>query len=242
MQHLGVVGVLHRLGQAEDESGRLARVQRPVEEAGGQAAAGHELHAEEDPAGVLSGREDADHAGVVEPGNGLLLDLEAGLQVGPGQGAGADQLEGHHPVQVELAGLVDDAHAALAQQAGHLEAGQGQVDGRPGTGIDGGHAQRRFGRVAGAGRGVLAQLRVGLAQHPPAQREGAGEGGEAGGVLGPGGELAALQAEEDLVGDQPEQGRVVAGQGGVRGQVVLDADVLPPAPALRLVGAQLCEE
>ena len=82
-----------------------------------EAAARDQLHGEVALAVVLADLVDRHDAGVVEQGDGLGLVLEPAQLVVAGQDAGPDHLEGHGPVEADLAGLVDDAHAAAAQLA-----------------------------------------------------------------------------------------------------------------------------
>ena len=76
---------------------------------------------------------DLDDVGVLEPGDGLGLGEEAGGGLGAGVRAGQDHLQGDGAVEPDLAGLVDDAHAAAAQLAQDLVAGERGV-GTPGGG------------------------------------------------------------------------------------------------------------
>ena len=66
---------------------------------------------------VLADLVDRDDARVVEQGDGLGLVPEPAQLVVAGEQAGPDHLEGDGPVERDLAGLVDDAHAAAAQLA-----------------------------------------------------------------------------------------------------------------------------
>ena len=94
--------------------------------------------------------EDLDDVGVLEPGDRLGLGEEAGGGLGRGVGAGQDHLQGAGAVEPDLAGLVDDAHAAAAQLAQDLVAGDG-----------GGRAAAPLRRgVVGAGRGVRVGRRA----------------------------------------------------------------------------------
>ncbi len=78
----------------------------------GQAAAFDELHAEVVQSLVLADLVDWDNVGMVEMGGGLGLALEALHVLVGGQLSGEDHLKGHGSVEADLAGLVDDAHAA----------------------------------------------------------------------------------------------------------------------------------
>ena len=74
---------------------------------------------------MLADVEDLDDVGVLELGDGLGLGQEAGGGLGAGVRAGQDHLQGDDAVEPDLAGLVDDAHAAAAQLAHDLVAGDG---------------------------------------------------------------------------------------------------------------------
>jgi len=65
---------------------------------------------------------------MLEPGDGLAFRAKAGETDGVGVGTGQEHLESDDPVQVLVASLVDNAHAASAQDAEDLVAG----DLRPG--------------------------------------------------------------------------------------------------------------
>ena len=72
---------------------------------------------------VLADLVDLDDVGVLQAGDGLGLGPEAAGGLGPGVLAGQDHLEGDEAVEPDLPGLVDDAHAAAAQLAEDLVAG-----------------------------------------------------------------------------------------------------------------------
>ena len=81
----------------------------------GEVAALDELHAEVALAVVLADLVDRHDPGVVEQGDGLGLVLEPPQLGVVGQDAGLDHLERDGPVEADLPGLVDDAHAAAAE-------------------------------------------------------------------------------------------------------------------------------
>ena len=93
----------------------------------GQAPAADELHLEVGEAGVLVDVEDLDDVGVLELGDGLGLGQEPGGGLGAGVLAGQDHLQGDGAVESDLAGLVDDAHAAAAEFAQDLVARECRV-------------------------------------------------------------------------------------------------------------------
>jgi hypothetical protein len=75
-----------------------------------------------------------DDVRVVELGDRLGLGEEPDEGVGPGVQPGEDDLEGDGPAGPELAGVVDDAHAAAAELADDLETRRievGPVGGAP---------------------------------------------------------------------------------------------------------------
>ncbi len=82
-----------------------------------QAAARDELHAEVVLAVVLADLVDRDDAGVIEQRDGLGLVLEPPQLVVAGEQPGLEHLQCDGAVEGDLAGLVDDAHAAAAQLA-----------------------------------------------------------------------------------------------------------------------------
>ena len=118
------VGGVHAPRQVRDQPGRLARRQRvgPAQ-ALGQAAARDEFQREERPAVGLADFVDLDDVGVVEAGDDLRFGEETGVFRRSVAAIVQDHLEGDDAVELELAGLVDDAHAAAAQLAKDLIAG-----------------------------------------------------------------------------------------------------------------------
>jgi hypothetical protein len=90
-----------------------------------------------------------DDVGVLQAGGRLDLAAEALPLLGAGVRAAQDHLERHRPVQVEVPGQPDDAHAAAAQLAQDRVAGDG---GRArGRGHDLGDLEARLGGGAGGG-------------------------------------------------------------------------------------------
>src|SRR5581483_3895855 len=112
---------------------------------------------------------DVDDVGVLEPGRGLRLDLEACERLVVRQLTGADHLEGHGAVQPGLAGAVDDAHAAATEVAEDLIAGDlwdalrllarlAASLVRAGAGMVGGGSRRRELRNGGGRRRTFRSL------------------------------------------------------------------------------------
>ena len=113
-------GVGHRLGRLGHQPGGGAGVVPVAVHQRYEAAAGDQLHREVVLALMLADLVDRDDAGVVEQRDGLGLVLEAAELGVAGEQAGPDHLQGHRAVERDLAGLVDDAHAAAAQLAPDL--------------------------------------------------------------------------------------------------------------------------
>ena len=128
--HVRVVHRLGRLGQQRRGGPRVVAVGR---QAVGEVAAGHQLHGEVALAVVLAHLVDRHDAGVVEQRHRLGLVLEPPQLVVAGQDAGPDHLQGDGPVEADLAGAVDDAHAAAAELGLDLVVAE-VADGGPGRG------------------------------------------------------------------------------------------------------------
>ena len=125
------VGVVHRLGRLGQQRGGGPRVVAVGGQPVGEAAAGDQLHGEVALAVVLADLVDRHDAGVVEQRDRLGLVLEPPQLVVAGQHAGPDHLEGDGPVEADLAGPVDDAHAAAAELGLDLVVAE-VADGGPG--------------------------------------------------------------------------------------------------------------
>ena len=108
---------MHGAGQVLDDHGGLASRQRRAAQFVGQAAAVDELERQEVLTAGLADLVDLNDVRVLQPGDSLGLDAEAGELLGAGVRTGQDHLQGHEPIQGHLFGLVDDAHAAPAEQA-----------------------------------------------------------------------------------------------------------------------------
>jgi hypothetical protein len=87
---------------------------------------------------------------VLEPGDCLRLRPEPSKFLRPGVGARQDHLQGDQPLEPDLAGAVDDAHAAPAQDAEDRVAGEGR---QRGCGRRGGRRGVRFRRRLVGDRG-----------------------------------------------------------------------------------------
>ena len=149
--HVGVVDRLGRLGQ-ERRRGPGIGLERG--ELLGEVAPLDQLHAEIALAVVLADLVDRDDPRVIEQGDGLGLVLEASQLGVVGQNSGLDHLERDGPVEADLPGLVDDAHAAAAQLFLNLVVAEVADGGAARQVARGPVAVGRAGWVVGVGRPV----------------------------------------------------------------------------------------
>ena len=158
-----LVGVLHGLGDLLEELRRVPRRQRAEVRPLVQALAVDEGHREVVLAVVLADLVDRHDVGMVEVGRRLGFAVEPLHVLVRGELPGEDHLQGDRPVQLDLPGLVDHAHAAAGDLA--LDFVVAELEQRRGAGrrlVP----RRRTGRL---GRGGLA---IGLGNR--ANRRGAG--------------------------------------------------------------------
>src|SRR5262245_47560450 len=90
-----------------------------------QATAFDELHGEVGVPGVFPDVVNLHDVGVTHAGGGVGFDSKAAELLRSGQGAVADHLEGEDAAGAEVAGFVDDAHAAAAEFSEQFVAGEG---------------------------------------------------------------------------------------------------------------------
>jgi hypothetical protein len=145
VEDASLVRVMHRPGDFGDEPRRGLRIGGVAGQDLGQARAVDELHAEILPAVVLADLVDRDDSRMVEVGRRLGLVAEGVHLVVVGPVAGPEHPDGDRPIEVPLPGLVDDPHAAAAEDPQQLEVAE-VADTRP--------ARELVGR--GPGRGVRA--------------------------------------------------------------------------------------
>ena len=105
MDDVALVGVGHRAGQLLDQRGGLAVRLRRADEPLVQRAALHELQAEVRLAAQLVDLVDLHDVGVLELGDGLGLQSEAGQVVLAGVVARQDHLEGDDAVEADCRAL-----------------------------------------------------------------------------------------------------------------------------------------
>ena len=115
------MGVIDGPGDFGEQLGGLARRQRAVGEPLGQRRALDVLHGEIRLAVVLADLVDGDDVGMHEPGGGLGFGPETRPVRFAGQVAAEDHLERDGPIEAELPGSPDDAHAAAAEFGDDLE-------------------------------------------------------------------------------------------------------------------------
>ena len=117
------VGHVHGPGQRLDDPRRVLDGLRFAGDPLRQAASLEELQREIRQAVVLADLEDLDDVGVVDGGDGAGLGLEASQVVRSCTGAGLDHLQRDQALEPEVPRLVHDPHAAGAQHAQDLVAG-----------------------------------------------------------------------------------------------------------------------
>ena len=110
--------------------------------------AGDVLHDEARPLGVILHRVEGDDVDVQQAGDGAGLGEEPGLEAGVGRELFGQPLERDVPPGPQVAGEVDRAHAAAADEAEDL------VPARAGGGRAAGEAPREAPRAAGVGQGA----------------------------------------------------------------------------------------
>ena len=117
MHHAALVGEVHGPGQDLDELGGGKRRLGFAGELACQAAAIDIFQREKGPAVDFADLVNLHDIGMLQTGRRLGLELEAAQIVVAGMGAAQHHLESHDAVEPSLPGLVDDAHAAPAQDA-----------------------------------------------------------------------------------------------------------------------------
>ena len=114
--------VLHGPGQQLHQPGRRSRWLRGPGQPPAQVAAGDVLHRTVGLAVLFADFEDAHDVGVLKARRRLSLGAEACPLLGSGVAARRDHLEGHDPVQAELASPIDNAHTSVPQLSQDLVA------------------------------------------------------------------------------------------------------------------------
>jgi hypothetical protein len=122
-----LVSMMDGPGQGLDEPGGRTRRQGRPFQALGQAAAldilqravgAAERAAER--AGPRADLEDLHDVRMLQPGDRLRLAMEARQLLGIGKGTAQDHLQSHEAIELDVAGLEDDPHAAPSQLPQHL--------------------------------------------------------------------------------------------------------------------------
>ncbi len=115
VQYPALMGVMERGGGDRDDPGRGAGVSGEFGEPLVEACTSDQLHAEIRQPLDLADLVDRDDLGMIQLRNRLRLVLEPQQLGFGGKSARLDDLERNFPVKRNLAGLVDNAHAAAAQ-------------------------------------------------------------------------------------------------------------------------------
>src|SRR5262245_12463398 len=134
---------MHRPRQGLDQLGRRTYRLGLAVEVLDQATARHELEGKVRPARGLADIVNLNNVGMLQARDYPGLGAKAGQLLGAGVSPVQDHLQGHGALESDLAGLVDDAHAAAAQLPENLEAWHGWR-----FGVDRGRRwARRLGRI-----------------------------------------------------------------------------------------------
>jgi hypothetical protein len=193
-----LMGRGYRPGQDFHQPRRLRSGQRRTLAMLLQAAAVDEFEGKERLSRLFADLIDLHDVGVMQPGNGRSFSAEAVALARPSLGTGADHFEGHDSVQLDLPGLVDDAHAAVTDLLQNLVPSRCR---RPRARSRGAVA----GSAGGLGGALLIDIRQGLSQihwrHRKPRR-----------ILGMVGAIAPLLPDAILLADQPERQRVGGSQ------------------------------
>ena len=110
-----VMGLAQAGGHLAGDLQGLLRLQRSAPELVLERLAVHELHGDIGPVLVLADLVDGADVRVVQGRGGLGLDEETLFEVGRVHEVRRQELQGHRPLELEVLGLVDDPHAAVAE-------------------------------------------------------------------------------------------------------------------------------
>ena len=106
----------------------LGRLQPAARDDTVQGAARDELHDDEIHAFFVADVVDGDDIGVIQGGRGLGFLHEAQLALAVGDPVGRQNLDRDGPLQLRVASLIDDSHAALAQRIDNLVVSNGAAN------------------------------------------------------------------------------------------------------------------
>jgi hypothetical protein len=123
MNDSALVGRLDRPSEGGQQSGRLACRLGRAGQLLGQGAAFNELHGEVWSSVRVADVMELHDVGVLQSGHGLGLALKPRPLLWAGESAGEGHLESDEAIEGQVAGLVDDAHAAAADFLQDLVAG-----------------------------------------------------------------------------------------------------------------------
>ena len=128
MDDAGCVRAGQGVGDGDRILQNLGRLQAAARDDMVERAAGDELHHDEVGAILAADVVNGDDVGMIQGGGGLGFLDEAQLAVGVGDLVGRQNLDRDKAVQLRIAGLVDDAHTALAQLLDDLVVRNGPAD------------------------------------------------------------------------------------------------------------------
>ncbi len=115
-----LVGRVQRAGELFGQGGRRTPFQRATRQPLGQGPAGHVFQRKERLLVRLAHLVDLHDVGMLQAGHRLGLEAKP-VQLGAGRlRAASEHLQSDDPLETEVPGLVDDAHAATAQLAQDL--------------------------------------------------------------------------------------------------------------------------
>ena len=141
-----VVSDLDGPGQSDHQfCGLRARLWSPCE-AVLQRSTLEQLQGNEWRAIGLADLENLDDVGMMEPGDSLGLDPDAGQMIGAAPSVSTDHLHGNLAIQSPLPRPIDDPHTSLAQQVEDLISGDSRQTGT-GLAADRSHARNRASRL-----------------------------------------------------------------------------------------------
>ena len=213
-----LVGRADGPGQGLEQSGGLARRHRFLGEALAQSAPGGELEHQIRPLVVLTDAVDGDDIRVAEPGGGQGLGAEPIALAWVGVSALEHHLQRHQPVELRVAGLIDDPHAATAQDPEYLVVADAIRCRR----LDRNRRVSIIGELKGRGhRGVQAEL----------DHDRAGQTGESGDELVGVGALASLPPEHIFLVDEIQNRLRIVAKLGRGHKQVLDRHALAAVPS-----------
>ena len=118
MDDAGAVRRRKRIGDLRQVLHRVTKPDAPRSDPVLERSPGHVLHHDEVDVMCAIDVVDRDDVGMVQCRRGLGFVHEAPVTVAVGVNGGPEHFDGHRTIEPRVAGLVDDAHAALADLGG----------------------------------------------------------------------------------------------------------------------------